>query len=306
MAIVQDLRKELLGMIGILDPEDADEQTLEEVLYCINSALQKLREYGDDIWGEEETGETIRDPATISNLTLTRGAKSLTGNGLEAWMHGCTVVLDGDSLQNRILQTGAATYALAKPYTGQSAVGVGGTVYCDAVNCEPFVLDVRPPVILAGNGELACADGFIDLAMGIGNFTDHGRKRSYKPWPLDLKKCVNSPEMYRVEVSNQYDGSTVTRIVFDTLPPGLARLDFRTRRLAARVASLDSTVAYLIPHNYKESVLQPFCRYEFATTSQAYAGNLDNELTKYQSALEVLSSLANKNVRPTICKPSVF
>lgn len=306
MAIVQDLHLNLLGMIGIEAAGDADDQTNTDVLDAINAALQEIRSFGDFIFGEVEASAYVNAPASLTGLTLTQGAKTLSGGTLSSWMHSCTVVLSGDGYQNRIVQTGASTYALLKPYMGTTTAAGTGTVYHDAVLLDDEVSDIRPPVLLAGEQELFPAAGHGDLMTNSYYTTDHGRRRPWSAWPADVNKTVGTPEMYKAEENIAYTGKSGTRMAFDKLPVQAGRVDFYTRQCAVRVANLDSTVAYLVPHNYNESVLYPIARYRFGLVNPHLDGNSRGLETQYNAAYQVLQSMANKTLQHVRLKPGVF
>lgn len=306
MAIVQDLQSNLLGMIGIEAEGDADAQTNTDILNAMNSALQKIRSFGDFIFGEVEASAYINAPAAITGLALTQGAKTLTGTGLASWMHGCSVVLSGDGFQNRIIQTGSTAYALLKPYMGTTTAAGTGTVYHDAVLLDDEVSDIRPPVLLAGEEELFPAAGHGDMMTNSYYTTDHGRRRQWTAWPADVNKTVGTPEMYKAEENIAYTGKSGTRMALDKLPAAAGRVDFYTRQCAVRVTDLDSTVAYLVPHNYNESILFPIARFEFGTNNQHFAGDMDSLVAQKNEAERVLRTLANKTLQHTRLKPGVF
>lgn len=308
MPIVQELRQNLLSMIGAEEAADADTQTLDDILKAINSGLQKIRESGEDIFGEEEASDYINPPTQVTGLQLTRGSKSIVGGaGFATWMHGCTVVLAGDMLQNRLQQTGLNAWALYKPYMGSSASGIAGTVYADAINLEPACVDIRAPVMLAGEWELIPGTGQQDMMAGNAYWSnDHGRRVSSRPWPLDLKKDVGTPEMYFGERSALYTGRVCTRMLLDRLPASDFRVDFRTKFVAPRVASLEDTIQYLVPHEYNESVLIPMVRIEFADVNEHVTVARNNLERQNAGALQILSRLGNKLPRTTHLKRGKF
>lgn len=263
MSLITDIRDDLLGLIRAT-AANADAPTLQRVLHDINATLQRLYELGPDFWSVTEAGVQVRAPLSLSGLSLTNGATTLTGGALATWMHGCAVQLGGEGQQNEIRQTGATTYALAMPYQGSTTASGTGVVYHDALNLAGTVTEILPPILIPGQWELWPADSAREMYEPSSASTDHGRRSPGSGLVWDTQRQVNIPECYRVERNLTYQNEITTRIRLNPLPPAACVLRWRQRNAPYRVTSLDDPVAHLVPHGYKETLLMPVARKLFS------------------------------------------
>jgi hypothetical protein len=115
MAVVEDIFLDALGLVGIEAAAHAETAMLNRITSDFNKALQKVFALGPRIWSEKMAGTTIRAPESLTSLTYTDGTTVLSGASLAAHMHNCTIVIGSDGQQNRVVETGSGTYALAPP-----------------------------------------------------------------------------------------------------------------------------------------------------------------------------------------------
>ena len=263
MSLITEIRDDLLGLIRAT-AENADTPTLARVLSDINAAVQHIYELGPDFWSVTEAGMQVRAPMSLSGLTLANGETTISGGSLAPWMHGCTVQLGGEGQQNEIRQTGSATYALAMPYQGGATSSGTGVVYHDALNLPGSVTDILPPILIPGKWELWPANSVRDLYEPSFASTDHGRRTARRGLIWDTRRVIHTPDCYRVERNLTYQNEITTRIRLNPLPDAAYVLRWRQRNAAYRVTSLDDTVAHLVPHGYKETLLMPVARKLFS------------------------------------------
>jgi hypothetical protein len=268
MAVVEDIFLDALGLVGIEAAAHAETAMLNRITSDFNKALQKVFALGPRIWSEKMAGTTIRAPESLTSLTYTDGTTVLSGASLAAHMHNCTIVIGSDGQQNRVVETGSGTYALLFPYAGTSAAGNGtATVYYDAINLASNAVEILPPIQLVGYGQLWPLTAQVDLYEPGSYSDDHGRVSSYAmPWSdRDGQREINQPREYIVEANRRYDGAITVCIRVNPLPPTLYRLRWQQRYAAPRITGIADTTAYLIPHDYIESILMPIVRKNFST-----------------------------------------
>lgn len=269
MGVVQDVYNDAFSLIGIEDPaQHADPAELRRVTSDFNKGLQKVFALGPRIWSEAMAGTTIRAPESLTGLTFTDGATTLSGGSLAARMHNCTIVVGSDAQQNRVVETGSGAYALLFPYSGTSAAGDGtAIVYYDAINLASNAVEILPPIQLVGYGQLWPLTSQVDLYESGSYSDDHGRIQTWsEPWAdRNGQREINQPQEYLVEANRRYTGEITACIRVNPLPNILYRLRWQQRFAAPRITGIEDTTAYLIPHDYVESILMPIVRKNFST-----------------------------------------
>lgn len=269
MGVVQDVYNDAFSLIGIEDPAThADPAELRRVTSDFNKALQKIFALGPRIWSEAPAGTTLRAPESLTGLTFTDGATTLSGVSLAARMHNCTIVVGDDAQQNRVVETGSGTYSLLFPYAGTSAVASGtATVYYDAINLAANAVEILPPIQLVGYGQLWPLTAQVELYEPGSYSTDHGRTSGWAvPWAdRNGQREINQPREYLVESNRKYTGEITACIRINPLPNILYRLRWQQRFAAPRITGIADTTTNLIPHDYIESILMPIVRKNFST-----------------------------------------
>lgn len=75
-----EARDDLLSMIGIEDPAHASDSILKRIQSDINLVLQKIWTMASPWWSAGKSGGVLRGPQALSNLVLTKGSQSITGD----------------------------------------------------------------------------------------------------------------------------------------------------------------------------------------------------------------------------------
>jgi len=74
---VADAQSDLLGLIGIEDAQYASTQVNTRILSDINASLQKLWTMLPPWWSTKTTGQLLRAPVQVTDLTVTAGSKTV-------------------------------------------------------------------------------------------------------------------------------------------------------------------------------------------------------------------------------------
>lgn len=120
---------------------------LDDVALAISSAFQEGSETGGSEQLRRPNGGFIQ-PATTVTMNVTQGSATVASfTGFASWMLGCTIRINGDPQDNEVL----SQTLLARPYTGPTANGIGGTVFCDCFTLDSDVEKVVGPLQLTDN-----------------------------------------------------------------------------------------------------------------------------------------------------------
>lgn len=305
MPAITTIRDDILGMMSLesLDHGPAGLQT--RILNDTNAVLQEIYTMlPKQWWMEDARSERVRAPTTVS-LTVTQNSKVITFAGYDStWQGGCSIVIDGDPKQNRLITDAGASVTLQKPYSGSSGAK-SAVVYQDVVNCGSEVEAVLSPVVIENHGELIPCAHERDLQMhdpsGSASSTNHG-SRPGGLFPLDWNtKAIDVPSAFLIERHTLYSTSLTTpRIRFSTLPDQELVVNFRVKLTglpAARVASMNDTRDYLVPFQYTESVLLPLVRERFSSWP-SFTGDTQRIDKDAEKARQILVKLNPKGYTP--------
>lgn len=117
---------------------------MEEALITLNAALQEVCAEGPSALTEKPISEVLRPPAQIT-LNATQYSKTVSAvTGWASWMKGCTVRIQGDAQDNRLL----SETELQSPFMGNTGTGTGATVYGDTLPLPSNYLNIIGPIEL--------------------------------------------------------------------------------------------------------------------------------------------------------------
>jgi len=295
MAIVQEIKADLLGLIGIEVDAQADPKTLARILSDINNAVQRIYTLGPENWSMFPAGLATKAPTPITGLSLTSGENTVSGTGFLPWMDGCTAVIGGDSNQNEIIQTGASTYALKNPYMSGTTASGSGIVYCDSLNLSADVISVEPPVRIPDCRDLYPLTSITQAtSYGVMNndYGRYGQSKNFSVYLADSQKQICTPDSYYIDNRVDYQGQLGIRMRLNPVPDKAYIVNFQYRKAAPRIASLDSTVAYLVPAAYNETILLPFVRFNFSGWTH-FNGDKESIVEGYKTAERMLIKLSD-------------
>jgi hypothetical protein len=286
----QGVALDLLGLIGVNTMLAADVVTQQRIMADINATLQKLWSMVPQWWTTYTDGEVLRAPVQIGGITATNGSRTISASpAIEAWMHGCTIRIDGDPYDNEL----ATASTLARPYAGATGSGKTAMVYGDCVTLGATVSGVIPPVILMGERELVGVGNKRDLRQFSSGSTQYEGNISQV---VSDRKDIGTPSAFHVENNRTMAGQT-HRLRVSPLPDKAYVLQFESRQITPRIAALDTT-AIPVPDQYIESIFLPMLRKQFSTWPKYKITGLRELIDEqYQDAFQMLTKLKPQPVR---------
>lgn len=293
MSAASDVRDDLLSLIGAAAMADVNVGGEARMLADLNAARTFIFSQAPDSWfSEDDRAEIIRAPTTVTLDNVTANSKAITFTAfVPTWQLGCTIVIAGDTTQNRLVLSGSSV-SLLKPYTGSTAASVSATIYQDVILPGSDVEQVMLPVMLEGERELWPLDHErTRQAISAGN------GRSY---PLAFAdRPIRLPYAFLTERSAVSSTGVVNLALrFDSLPDQASRLAYKVKLRPAAVASFADTRTELVPFGYKESILYPIVRYKFASWPH-FTGSQKTLKDDYDAALAMLATLNPRGFQET-------
>lgn len=185
--------------------EGEDEAEIVRAVAAVNQSIQIIYRDGPLSLKYAERSSYVNPPAQLI-LATTQGAKLSTFPGnFSAWMRGCSIMIEGDVMLNRIedithdASGDVTTFTLLRAYTGASGAHTA-TVYGDSFLLDADVAAVLEPVTLAPNNRLRPAQSKTDfMASYYWSCPISGRWCGYVPWYTTWSKVTGTPQEFRVE-----------------------------------------------------------------------------------------------------------
>jgi hypothetical protein len=257
---------------------DEDEGEVVKAIAGVNQAIEIIYRDGPLSLKYDARSAYLNAPTAIT-LTFTQGAKTATMTGnFVPWMRGCSIMVDGDGVLNRIVDivfaAGTSTFTFLRAYTGVTG-SHAGTVYADCVLLDSDVVNVIEPVTLAPNCRLRPAQSKADFTATrywSGWVGPNGQ--GYVPFFTTWEKIVGTPQEYRVE--QRMDTANVGGSLYLGLNPmptvaGNVNFDvYRKPVLIDRDADLDedggddpAVPIKALPADMIESYLLPIARWKY-------------------------------------------
>ena len=183
-----------------------DEGEIVGAVGAVNQSIQLLYRDGPQALKYAERSSYVNVPTPIA-LNLTQGQKTATKTGnFLAWMRGCSLLIDGDTMLNRIADASyvaigdpISTFTLLRAYTGATGIH-NATVYADSFLMDVDVAAVLEPVTIAPNNRLRPAQTKADfMASHYWSCPISGRSCCYVPFYTTWSKVVGVPQEFRVE-----------------------------------------------------------------------------------------------------------
>lgn len=236
---VQEVVLDLLAYAGVYgfklegsaDNTAEDEGELVRAIAAVNQTIQLLYRYGPQSFKYASRSSYINPVATIT-VTTTSGAKtaSLGASNFPEWMRGCSIMIDGDTVLNRINDYSSDdnvhltnTANLLRAYLGTSGSHTA-TVYADTYLVDSDVAAILEPVSLAPNTRLWPAQTKGQFLSGSYNWPVRwwkgaldGRHCCYVPWYTTWEKTIGAPQTFRVE--EKIDGARTGGSIYLSVNP---------------------------------------------------------------------------------------
>ena len=262
------------------------------VMLAMNGALQEIFGKASPWVRYDETGQLLRAPTEVT-ITVTNGSTSGTITaGWESWMAGCSIVIEGSSLDNAI-KNDSASATLKFPHDGTSG-SKSGTVYHDCVTPAVDIMEVCEPV--KANGRLLGVINSGDYPSATRSDSDFGFHRHVVELEATprVSERIGQPLAYAVETWCK-DAATGAkpRIKIQPAPDAAGFIEFRAM-LAPPVVitSLTSTALLPIPLDYVQSIFMPFAAHRLMTCPFFLHGERDAAIVDaYGTAQALLDSL---------------
>jgi len=241
-----------------LDPADASntpplshrglqEGDVEELVACINAALQELWDGAPTAVRFSRVGIALRAPVPVS-LTLSHESNAISAFPQYAsWMDGCTVRIEGEAHDNELVDG----TTLLRPHLGPPGT-VAATVYGDCASPGPEVIAVLDPLATCGSSH---NPALLRRATTRVEF-EAARERA--------RNALGSPEVCFVETRFFPSQSRLgIRLRVHPMPEESMLLTYGARLNAPSVTATDlgtdtdPGITFPIPGGWEESVLLP-------------------------------------------------
>ena len=228
---------------------------LQEIQDAINAALQKLHALAPPHSKIATIGVKIPAPTTFS-IALSNGSRDITPGAIPTNFLNCTVIADGDDVDNRL--PGNTVNSLLHPYQGTSGTK-NVTIYGDRISIpstiseiisEPMILETRTSIIFDSEKRVEISSGF---------FINGARKPVGRP-----TRWWSEPQ-----AANQSSQSPLV-MVLNHLPDRAYRITMDVVLAPARVAIdelLRPSADIPIRPEHVESFLLPLCKGNLADSS---------------------------------------
>lgn len=266
------------------------------VLAAINGALQELYGEGQAWMRRQSRGAKLYAPTPVT-IAVAADSHDGTITGWADWMEGCSIVINGGSIDNEILEhsTGGAV-TLRFPYDGPTG-NQAATVYCDAINLADNVTGVLKPVRIMNGPRLAPVTDPDKLRMSPSLEDDYGQHRLIPNPPLPnlrIAEFLGTPQLYCCDsLAETYDQPSL-RLRLAPAPDRAMMLAYRATIAPPVItaADLDSAPTLPVPAGYAESILMPIAIQRLVATPyfRDHAGK-DEIARAYTAALALASSL---------------
>lgn len=252
MAIVADITTLLLSMIGLESVSDGPASVEQEIIACLQEAQALLADSNPSFFYKIRDGEAaaIRAPKTIT-IAVTQYGKTATVTGWEAWMSGCTVLIDGDDNYNRLLNPFVADTArsLQRPYMGTSG-SKSATVWNDWSILASNVRSICQPVML---------NQYIILGRATSLASITGRR-------VGSRLPVTGVPKEWFALAHPHLGKERAGILLDNLPVSEFLLSYDARIAFDPITALNDSRAEIIPGDGRDkSMFLPVVRYLFSS-----------------------------------------
>lgn len=207
---------------------------ITEALNAINGAMQEMFGKGALHQARRNFGSLIEPPSTVT-FNVERGSPYLrfSGSDWKPWMTGCTCRIDGEVVDNQILDYDEATSSLTlvTPYSGDSSGEKVVTVWHDCVKVDEMVGEILS-VGLAGSTRLTpvvSPDSFNHSGIDDEDYNFHHERVFLKQTSDRLSNHLGTPLRYFVDTFHRSNQKPERRIRLFPLPEKQEVLKFRAR-----------------------------------------------------------------------------
>lgn len=296
---VQEVVLDLLSYANVYGFElggvPEDETEIVRAVAGVNHALQDIYRDGPSSLKYDSRSSFVNAPTTIT-LACTLGGKTATKAGSFAeWMRGCSVMIEGDSILNRIVDIttvgGNSVFSLQRAYLGATG-SHSGLVYGDCFLMDSDVVAVIEPVCLSpDNIRLWPAQTKADfMRTRYWSCPVSGRYCCYIPFYTTWEKVTGVPTTYRVEQRSDSAivGGGSIYLGLNAMPTVVGNVSYDVYRKPALISRDDlaesggddpDVAIAAIPEDMVESILLPIARFKYtAAHPEAKVGEKNTTL----------------------------
>jgi len=274
-----------------------------DVLGAINGALQELFGEGKPWIRKADLGAWLNAPTTIT-IAVTNGATAATITGWQAWFAGCTIAIDGGTIDNRITNA-SSTVELKFPHDGPTGT-VSATVYQDSLTIPDTVARVLEPVRVQGlriHPMTNAGAGVTYRSSEDYGFRPTALNAAYIPGRMASR--VARPTGYYVDTWMPSATATpLIRMALSTAPQEAMQVEYSATLKAPIGTALNSDVIP-VPLDYVDSLLWPIARQRLTGSEFFRNESAKEEIGRaYKEAMSLLDSLkprtrSGNTIRPT-------
>lgn len=263
----------------------------EAIALAMNGALQELFGKASPWVRYDERGHLINAPTAVT-VAVTNGSTAATITGWASWMAGCSIVIDGSSLDNAI-RNDASSAVLKFPHDGTTGTHPA-FVYHDCFTLDADVMETCSPVKANRRplGPLTSGD-FPAAAQSDQDFGFHRRITEPSDAPRIVERA-GQPLAYAIETWSK-DAVTAPRIRMKLQPSPNAAGYLEYRAMLAPpvvVADLLSTALLPIPLQFVQTLYYPVAVKRLSAGAFFQSGaTAQSILDAYAEALRQLSDL---------------
>jgi hypothetical protein len=219
---------------------------------AMNGALQELFGKGRAWARNDARGVLIYAPTTVT-IAVTQGSSAGTVTGWQAWMAGCTIVIDGESNDNQI-RNNASSVTLKYPVREASGTK-SAVVYHDSITMADDVLEVIDPIQF-DQARLQP----IQNSLRRGDANDFGFNRTAPMIYSERRATATAgrPAGFSVETwVPDAVSAPVVRLQIYPAPSAGGLLDYHATLVPPVVTDISSAGALPIPFHFMESIFLP-------------------------------------------------
>lgn len=209
---------------------------IEAAIQAINGALQEIFSFGALHQARRDFGVIINAPEEVT-FEVNPGLVSIrfSQNNWKSWMMGCTCRIDGDPLDNRIIDYDAlsSTLTLVRPYNGESGGEKSTTVWHDSISPDPLVGEILN-MSISYEGPLQPVDSPRFLEQRTHQEEDFGFQGKNSllngySFSGNLTDYVGVPDQYFVDTLHRPTEPPERRVRLFPLPRKSYVMDYRAR-----------------------------------------------------------------------------
>lgn len=214
----------------------------------------------------DERGVLLNAPTAVS-VEITEGSTTAQIFPWASWMEGCTIVIDGEPVENQIRVitsslgfdpvVGTVTLKFPATQTASGPAYGSATVYHNSVAIGADVMDVRKPIRVDSQDLMDMSSDF--PTRRFGQREDYGLVRNTLPLSQDtVVSTAGAPRFYRITTWTQ--GNTVAagqRMQLYPAPDSRRFLEYKCSLTPPVVTDLAATTTLPIPFQFVQSVFLP-------------------------------------------------